>query len=269
MLSVDDYMRLPLVEPDLRYAYGSDELQQAHLYLPAGVGPHPVVAMLHGGCWRAPYGPEPLGLFCRDLAQAGLAVWNIDYRRNDNGGGWPQTFLDVAQGLDALRSVAAQYALDLQRVVLAGHSAGGTLACWAAARHKLPPSSPLYTPDPLAVLHVICLAGIVDLAQAEANRICLDDLPTLMGGTLAQVPERYQQASPQALLPLGVPLTYLIGAEDTGILANAQPCVDAARAAGDAVEWIVLPDASHFEVVTPGTAAWPAVHAAICRAAGL
>ena len=175
----------------------------------------------------------------------------------------------MAQGLDALRSVAAQYALDLQRVVLAGHSAGGTLACWAAARHKLPPSSPLYTPDPLAVLYVICLAGIVDLAQAEANRICLDDLPTLMGGTLAQVPERYQQASPQALLPLGVPLTYLIGAEDTGILANAQPCVDAARAAGDAVEWIVLPDASHFEVVTPGTAAWPAVHTAICRAAGL
>ncbi len=62
----------------------------------------------------------------------GWAVWNIEYRRIGDGGGWPETFADVAAAIDHLDGLHP--ALDLDRVELLGHSAGGHLALWAAGR---------------------------------------------------------------------------------------------------------------------------------------
>ncbi|MCB0189024.1 MAG: alpha/beta hydrolase [Caldilineaceae bacterium] len=208
LLTVSDYVQLPGVPATARYPYGDDPEQFADLYLPPTTPPaagYPVVVLIHGGCWGAQYGLTQLGPFSRTIADLGIAVWSLEYRRIGNGGGWPNTFLDVAAGADFLRTIADEETLDLHRVAVAGHSAGGHLALWLAARSKLATDSELYIADPLPLIGVVSLAGIPDLVDAEAREICRGAVPQLLGGSAADVPIRYRDASPSAFLPLGIP----------------------------------------------------------------
>jgi len=269
ILSVDDYTRLPAVPATVRLAYGTDRAQFGDLYLPAQApkgASHPVIVLVHGGCWRAQYGLAQLGRFCATFAQLGVAVWSLEYRRLGNGGGWPHTFLDVAAGADYLRTIAAQYALDLRRVVAVGHSAGGHLALWLAARHRLPIDSPLLMADPLPLSGVVALAGIPDLVDAAQRTICGDAVPALIGGSAHDFPTRYAAASPQFLLPLGIPQHLIIGTLDDSVaVAHNEAYLVAAHAQNEAVQFTLLPDVGHFELVAPDTTAWVTVQAAVLQ----
>ena len=98
------------------------------------------------------------------LKDEGIASWNIEYRRlRQNGSGWPGTYLDVRRAIDHLRQLATQYDLDLTRVVVVGHSAGGHLAMWSGTRHRLPPESAVHIPNPLPLRSVVNLAGTLVL----------------------------------------------------------------------------------------------------------
>src|SRR5712692_5882925 len=128
----------------VKLAYGTEYLQFGELYLPERTGPHPVIPLIHGGYWRARYDLTLMNGLAQDLARGGYAAWNIEYRRvGDKGGAWPGTFLDVAHAVDYLRELAPLYQLYLQRVVPIGHSAGGHLAFWLAARPRIAANSPL------------------------------------------------------------------------------------------------------------------------------
>ncbi|WP_460447797.1 alpha/beta hydrolase, partial [Angustibacter aerolatus] len=117
------------------HAYGRDRAQVARLLLPDGTA-RCVVLLVHGGYWQPGYDLHLEDRCADDLAAAGWAVWNLDYRAVGRGGGWPGTFTDVATGADELLDVAAEHAPPLDRVVAVGHSAGGALALWLAARHR-------------------------------------------------------------------------------------------------------------------------------------
>src|SRR5579859_698843 len=157
----------------LRLAYTTGEDQFGELYLPTTPGPYGVAMLIHGGYWRARFGLDLMHELAEDLAKRGIAAWNIEYRRVGNpGGGWPGTFLDVARAADYLREIAPTYALDLQRIVPIGHSAGGHLALWLAGRPRIPAGDPLAGSSlkvagagegPLAPSGSISLAGVVDL----------------------------------------------------------------------------------------------------------
>lgn len=266
LLTSQDLVAYPTVAADHRLPYGGNEFQFADLYLPAGDGPHPVVLLVHGGCWMAEYSLEHLGLMCDALRQRGTAVYSLEYRRIGNGGGWPHTMLDVAAGADHLRQISPQFNLDLSRVVAAGHSAGGHLVLWLAARHQLPESSELYTPNPLPLHGVASLAGVANLIRAHQWPICDDSPSLLVGGLPNEVMERYQQASPSALLPLGVCQMLINGVLDPIVpLAFVQEYEAAARASGDTVDIVNLPDVGHFEMVIPETAVFSTVAEAILR----
>src|ERR1043166_8512394 len=144
--SPPDLLNLP-VAPGRRMAYGTDQLQLGELRVPEGRGPHPVVVVLHGGCWVAKLGNLDERAVALDLVrplaaaltEAGIATWNLEYRRLGNaGGGWPGTFQDVAHGTDYLRHIARENRLDLNRVVAIGHSAGGHPAMWVPAPTQAP-----------------------------------------------------------------------------------------------------------------------------------
>ena len=140
LMSPQDLQALPAEVPDHRVHYGKDSSQYGELRLPKGKGPHPVVVLIHGGCFKAAYAtPRDLAPMGDALKVDGIATWNIEYRRlGQPGGGWPGTYLDAGHAVDELRGLAGRHSLDLGRVVLLGHSAGGHLAMWAAARPRVP-----------------------------------------------------------------------------------------------------------------------------------
>ncbi|HET6277806.1 MAG TPA: alpha/beta fold hydrolase [Candidatus Polarisedimenticolia bacterium] len=260
----DEVQALPRPAPDHRIPYGEGGVRFGELRLPRGDGPFPVVVLIHGGCWMAEYGLDELAGAGGALAEQGVAVWSLEYRRVGNpGGGWPGTFKDTAQGIDHLRDLAQRFPLDLDRVVLAGHSAGGHLALWAAARHNLPATSPLYTRDPLAVRGVVSLAGITDLTSyGSGPRDCNQAVARLLGGGPDRFPRRYREGNPA--LPLGVPARLVQGTLDPIVPADqARRFADAATAQGDDARLLLIEGAGHFDLIAPSTAAWATVRKAI------
>lgn len=256
-------------EPDFRISYGEDALQFGGLRLPGGPGPYPVAVLIHGGCWLSFASLEYMDRFAEALTAEGIATWNLEYRRVDNpGGGWPNTFLDVGQGIDHLRVLEEPHNLDLERVVVVGHSSGGHLALWVAGRPRVPRGA-LQVSKPLPVIGAVCLAGPGDLAAFRPldNDVCGGDvIDDLMGGSPEEVPENYRAGSPVRLLPLGVSQEILVGEFDQAVPATLlSKYAAAAEIAGDQVRLEVLENAAHFEPVAPWTESWPAVKKAVGR----
>ena len=254
---------------DVRIFYGPDPLQFGDLSLPDGPGPHPVVAVVHGGFWRAQYDLDHIGHACAALTARGVATWSIEYRRLGNaGGGWPGTFLDVAAAIDHLREIGPTYNLDLSRVVTFGHSAGGHLALWLAARRSIPAGDPLYTPSPLPLTAAISLAGVSDLRLGSEMRLSNGVVEELIGGSPREVPARYATTSPSEMLPLGVPQMLIHGTEDGNVPFDISRAYhDAAIARGDDVKLVELPGAGHFEVIDPSSKEWERVVEVVLQAA--
>jgi acetyl esterase/lipase len=246
------------------FRYGPAESQEADLHLPPRPQAHrpPVVCLLHGGFWRLPYGRNEFAPVARDLAAHGFAVWNLEYRRlGAPGGGWPGTFEDVAAGIDHLARLVAEGAqLDLGRVLVAGHSAGGQLALWSGAPSDRP--GPLPRPTRVQPLAVAGLAAIVDLVGAFAQGAGNGAVGELLAGSPEARPERYAAVSPVALLPLGVEQLIVHGTGDEALpVATARNYARAATLAGDRVQFTELPRAGHMDVLDPESEA----HATLCR----
>jgi acetyl esterase/lipase len=258
-------MSQPRAEPSARIAYGAAASQVVELFLPKGRGPHPVVVLIHGGCFLAQYEglPQTSGI-AADLAKRGFAVWNVEYRRlGEAGAGYPGTFLDVVDAVDRLKAEAPRYRLNLRRVVGLGHSAGGHLALWAASREKLPRTSPLWRADPLRFGAVVSLGGIGDLKAHEAvfGGACGDALPRVVEG-------HYDDTSPAALLPSPAKVVMIHGTFDHVMPpATGVEYAETVRNAGGRAEAIELKGAGHFDPVMPTTAAWKDVADVIAREA--
>jgi acetyl esterase/lipase len=264
LLSWKDILAKPAIKADHRIAYGSNPLQFGDLWLPTvGGPPHPVVILIHGGCWLSMYPGVELTHFMADgLRRAGYAVWEIEYRRlGHDGAGYPGTFLDVAEGTDFLRGIAAQYKLDLSRVVATGHSAGGHLALWLAARDGLPTNSVLKRASPLPIHAVVGVAAITDIdvfATAGAHACGVDTVQRLI-----DLPKRgakaFNDTSPMRL-KVSPPQWLVQGQQDGIVLPRlGHDYAKAKRARGERIEIIDLDKAGHFELIAPWSNAWPPI----------
>jgi acetyl esterase/lipase len=206
--------------------------------------------------------------FCDALTKAGIATWNLEYRRVDSpGGGWPGTLNDVGQGVDHIRALAEEYNLDLTRVVITGHSSGGHLALWAGARHRVAKDSQVYSENPLKPVGIVSLAGPPDLRDMveRTKAVCGGDvINTLLGGSFDEVPDRYRNASPAALLPVGVKQILIHGSDDPAIPPElGQAYVDGGKSVGESIGFISIPNSAHFEMIAPWTSSWPIVEASV------
>ncbi|WP_229726912.1 alpha/beta hydrolase family protein [Sphingomonas alpina] len=248
--------------PDATIAYGPDHMQKVDVWLPAGNGPHPTVLMVHGGCWTTSIADRSLmNWIADDLRRDGIAVWNIDYRGVDrSGGGYPGTFLDAAAAADALRDHAARFHLDTRRIVAVGHSAGGHLALWLAARPNLPEHSPLRHGKPIGIAHVVSLGGLPDLEATAAspdNGCGVEVVAQLVGAPSATRPDVYADTSVPRLLPLRLAQDLVNGIEDKIIPIRLGTGYEAqAKKAGDRAVLHIVPKTGHVELVAPESAAW-------------
>ncbi|MGA5282348.1 alpha/beta hydrolase [Streptomyces griseoincarnatus] len=268
----------PPVDPDATAAYGDDPDHVIDFWTPrGGSGSAPVVVVLHGGAWRAPYDRRHISPFAAFLAHRGFAVASVEYRRGAAGadggdpvaGRWPDTFDDVAAALDALPALIREHlpAGDPRRVVLTGHSAGGHLALWAAARHVLPAGSPWRTGAPAPLRGVVALAPVADLEVADKLGVCGGAIRELLGGD-DHFAERRPHVDPALLLPTGIATTLVQGRADIEVPhAVAESYADAAAKAGEVVGVTLLPDVGHFPLIDPAADACAVVAEEIAQLA--
>jgi acetyl esterase/lipase len=262
-MTASDALALERPVADHRLAYASDPAEFGELRLPDGEGPFPVAVVIHGGCWLAEYELGYMSALAKALTRHGIATWSIEYRRvGDAGGGWPGTFIDVGAAADALRTLAPEYSLDLERVAAVGHSAGGHLALWLAARPRLPADDPLRGTWPLEITGAVALAGIPDLAGFSSRDGCGAAVPGLLGGQPEEHPDRLRRVSPIAMPASGVGERLIIGGRDT-IVPRAQAERYAEHRRGSEVEIVEVASAGHFELVDPSHQAWPVVRDAV------
>ena len=210
--------------------------------------------MLHGGYWQTTYGKLVMRPIATDLARRGWAAWNLEYRRlgdrRGGGGGWPETFDDVADGIDALASLDEER-LDLERTVAVGHSAGGHLALWAAARGALPDDAPGAAPQ-VTLQRVVALAPVTQLATA--GKIARQLLST---PRLRDAPERLDRTDPIRQVPLPAPVLLVHSRHDETIpVERSREYADAAREAGGDVTLVELRNGGHRAPINPMAEGW-------------
>ncbi|MFD0149191.1 alpha/beta hydrolase [Streptomyces sp. NPDC055721] len=270
----------PAVAPDASAAYGDHPDQVVDFYAPRdGRTRAPLVVALHGGAWRAPYDRQHLTPFVDFLARRGFAVASVEYRRGSDiprqggtapvAGRWPETFDDVAAALDAVPALAAVHLpqADTARIVLTGHSAGGHLALWAAARHVLPADSPWRLTAPPALRGVVALAPIAHFERAVELGVCGGAVTELLGGE-PEYAHRAPFADPAALLPTGIATTVVQGREDVVVPHTvAEAYAEAAAKAGEEVGFTLLEGVGHFPLIDPAADACAVVSEEIAQLA--
>jgi len=245
-----------------RFTYGPAPTGFAELRLPSGIGPHPVVILIHGGFWRARHGLDLMDRLGDDLAARGIATWNIEYRRvGEPGGGYPGTLIDVATAAEMLRAVAA----------------GVHLALWLAARQRLPvgalgtgAAAALTGPDALPLVGAISQAGVADLTAGWRQKLGNGAVSDFIGGGADEFPERYAVADPALSLPLGVPQVLVHGLRDDIVPPGiSELYLAAATQAGDDIRLRAIPAADHMAVIDPTTPAWAVIVEEVRRLLGV
>lgn len=264
LLSWQDIMDHEVEEQHLRFQVGPDSLQFGDLWLPDKRGPHPVVILIHGGCWLGQYpGVALTNPMAEALMNAGFAVWNIEYRRiGHDGGGYPGTFLDVANAADYLRKFSETYRLNFDTIIAAGHSAGGHLATWLAARENIPSDSPLYIENPIAINKVISLAGINDLKHyAEyGSSPCGENSVEQLVNLTERGDSAYEDTSPSNLLPFSADHTEIVASFDSPVPPFfGKRFVDQVTELGGKATLVLLPEAGHYEMIAPWSEEWEKV----------
>lgn len=242
---------------DERIAYGKDANQFGDLRLPKAKTPAPVAVNIHGGFWRARYSLAHAGHLCAALTKVGAATWNLEYRRVGNsGGGWPGSLQDISTGLRSLDKLALKYKLDLKRVVLMGHSAGGQLALCLASHAA-------------NIRGVIALAAVCDLRRAWDLRLSNNAAGDFLGGSPDEVPEHYAEASPIEL-PISAQQRLIHGVEDQIVpIELSRRYAEEKIKRGEHVKLTEIAGAGHFELIDPRTPAWQKVEQSVLELLGL
>jgi acetyl esterase/lipase len=271
-------MREPHTAPAThRIYYGSQLAQFGDLRLPNGRGPFPVAVVIHGGGWGAAVNLHYMAPLAASLTCAGVATWNIEYRRVGSGGEWPALFKDVAGSTDFLRELAQRYPLDITRGVVAiGHSAGGHLSLWLAMRHLLPSTSDLFSPNPMPIRGAVSLDGVPDLPGLVRDFPQYGPtLQSLLGAPAASpqlIAQRLLDVNPVSHVPLGVQQVLFQGnpgGQPSFGCCGIPEYVALAQAKGDKVQYIII-NGHHFESVDPSNPqSGPAVRSTVRSMLGL
>jgi len=246
-----DVQSVPIKSQSLEIKYGNLDKQKAFFRWVQESEKQPIVVIIHGGCWVSAVADyqfmEP---FAATLSEAGYSTYNLEYRSlGDSGGGYPGTFEDIINGINYLTELAKNYPIDLNKVIITGHSAGGHLALWSAfiGQLKFKPKG------------IISLAGIVDLIsylEREAKK-CGSNVDELMGGLPEELKDRYILFSPEFQADFSQNISLVHGKLDPIVpYSHIQSFENKGKLMGKNFRSIGIDEAGHFELVIPQGKSW-------------
>ena len=230
---------LQAVKTDIVYAKKAGETLKMDAYLPQGKGPFPAIMLVHGGGWHigTKYQLTHQGLY---LARRGYVAFSISYRLAPKHR-FPAQLEDCRDAIKWIREHTKEYKIDPRRLGAMGYSAGGHLVCLLAttearAKKRRPRDDGL---------KVIVAGG----APCELRNISAR-APTLsywLGGTRAQKPQAYQDASPNAFVSQKVPPTFLYHGTIDAVVPYSwtKPYYDSLKKLGVPTEMYRIEDAGH------------------------
>mgnify|MGYP006077629997 FL=1 len=236
-VSFSDVLAVPYREADITHNYGENQFQFGQLWLPATTPARASLVLIHGGCWLNQFDITYSHGLSSALADAGFAVWSLEYRRTgDEGGAWPGTFEDIIAGINSLNDIDA---IESENLAILGHSAGGHLALLAGAQSELLDMEPDL---------IVGLAAISDVVSyAAGSNTCQTATPLFMGGDVSDRAQEYFDANPSNH---GLhENTVLLQGDVDEIVPLSQATLSGART-------IISSGANHFDWAHPGTLAY-------------
>jgi acetyl esterase/lipase len=263
-------------------------MQYGELTLPEGDGPFPVVTFLHAGCWMSTDGMiNSYRAMAKAVAAQGIAAWNVQYRgATSEGGGWPGTWHDIANGFDALVDLAEDYPLDLEQAIVVGHSSGGHFGAWLATRSQLPKDSEIYVepalnPKALVMADAYINPMVIDSIGTSGEIYCGEPLlEKLTGAPVDEKGANFKAISPLEWLPWGIPQEYIVStyryplsvprelAQGKTALQTLPDYPALAIIAGDEVNVRILSNEDHGAFVREGSRGYQATISAVLRLLG-
>jgi acetyl esterase/lipase len=235
-----------------RYHYGTHPDQFGDLYRPDSSERLPVMVILHGGYWKDNHSLDSyatIAIVKHFAANRQVAIWNLEYRRMESEGTntkapWPAILSDVSDGVDFLRQIQLTENLDISKIVVVGHSAGGHLSAWLSSRACITEDSELYRPDPLLPNRAVVLAGILDFSSAQILSQP-SQVERFIGGKHQDYPGRYAESDPLHIRDSSIPMTILHGIEDADVPVS-QTHNYTAKHKGENIRFEELSGCDHF-----------------------
>ncbi|CAF2160296.1 unnamed protein product [Rotaria magnacalcarata] len=262
----------PNDERCVAYTYGPDPIQVIECHLPKGSYAPLVVLLIHGGFWSAKFNRSLEDAVGNDLLRFKIVVCNLDYRSIGNDGGYPNTFYDVANGTDLIRTIAEEHGFNSDRIIVVGHSAGGQLGGYITGRFRLKPNQPGYSTSPLRPIAFVSQAGVNNLWDGcdHAEETGSGAVISFLGGKYQMYPERYVLSSlaassnlsvkvqyPSQFLPLEIPIQVITGSADITVpISQTITLAEQAKIAGDNCTEVIVEGEDHFVHLNVSSKSW-------------
>lgn len=241
-----------------RMQWGAEAWQFADLYMPDEPSPFqrdegvPCIMLIHGGFWKEKYTLDLMKPIALDLADAGIASWNIEFKRwNENENGvWMDTLSDVMR---AWGQLALLPSIDIMRTMVMGHSAGGQLALLLSSVAERKPWL------------TFAQAPLTDLLAADSARLSDegDAVRRWIGGSPDELPELWRRLTPMNNTPAS-PVVLFHGKRDSDVpTTQSDSYADVMKASGCDIQTVYLPG-DHYSIIDAASDDWLVQLSTIC-----
>jgi len=239
---------------------GEEKLLDLYRPLTPSSTPLPVILWFHGGAWKMGSRASIERVVAEQLAR-GFAVASVSYTLSDRAQ-WPTQCHEAKAAIRYLRANAPELGLDADKIIAAGMSAGGHMACVLGVTEQhaeLNGALGEHTEQSTAVQGVLALYPPTDFRAVPKNFDGLldyyaDDSPVtaLLGATIEAAPDKSDMAAPLKLLkasasnPACPPTLLLHGTADPIVpIEQSELMHQALQGVGVSSEFMSLPGYTH------------------------
>lgn len=229
------------VREKIVYSTVADRELLLDAFVPKGDGLRPAVLVVHGGAWRSGDRKQLRG-YANALAKRGLVCFAIDYRLAPQDK-FPAQIEDCRAAVKWIRTHAADYQVDPNKLGAIGYSAGGHLVCLLATTGEAPSEK---NGNVDTRLQAVAAGGApTDFRKFEDNGKWAE---YWMGGDLTTQPDRFHNASATVFVDKNDPPVFFYNGTDDKLVSIewSKSCYEALKANSIKTELYEIEGAGHL-----------------------